>query len=352
MSEHKPLSHLVPGQKLGQFTIKSLIGRGTDGEVYRAFNPGLGRDIAIKVYYPGEPKTADFIRQYREEVQPIADLKHPNIIRVYDFNIGSNVCYLAMELIEGVGLRDLISMHHTGLNRDDTIRVFSQIASGIAYAHDQGVVHGNIKPDNVLIDTSKRPVVTDFNVPCLAAFGSSTSRELPSSAAVYMAPEQFAGEHPCPPCDIYLLGILLYEMVTGDVPFKGDTFESIAAQHSKASPKSPSHINIDLDPRIERVILKALEKTPDDRYPTARDMLTDLERREVVNEYDTVTFDRQTAELIRKRRSEIIRFHKSRSDVPTAEIRAVKVKRNLTLPLAVVGIILIIALVVAAVLLI
>lgn len=238
MSEKKTFSGLT----LGKYTIQGLIGRGRKTEVYRTFHPDLKRDAALKIFFPSAPKTPELAASFRREAQAVAALKHPNIVQVYDFDIKDDHYYMVMELIEGTSLRDLISADPTGLDRDNTVRIFSQIASAVAYAHDQKTVHGNLKPDNVLLDASQRPVLTDFTLPCMMEHGQVVPDTAGSSIPTYLSPEQISQGTVDAQSDMYALGILLYEIATGDVPFKGDTRARIADQHLKAAPTPPSQI--------------------------------------------------------------------------------------------------------------
>lgn len=306
MSEHK--SPLKAGDELGSYLIREFIGRGKDTEVYLAFAPELKQDVAIKTLRLKTDLTAELTTCFREDMQAIAGLKHPNIMRIYDFDVTADRYYIIMELIQGTGLRDMISTHPTGLGRNDTVRIFSQLASAVAAAHDHHVVHGNIKPDNVLLDLKQRPVLTDFLIPCL----HQRRVELGwTPNPTYLAPEQLTANRAMPESDIYALGILLYEMVTGDVPFKGKP-QAIIAQHQTVIPIPPAQVNVNLDPRIDRVIMKALNKQPMSRYLSARDMLAALESEEVQGEFSTVSLNRNELQESRKRASEIKRFHETR----------------------------------------
>lgn len=311
MSENKSASGFNAGQRIGKYTLRQLIGRGRKTEVYRAFHPEFKREVAIKIFFPGIDLTTDIAQRFRQETRAIAAVKHPNVIRIFDYGAEGQVFFLVMELVLGTTLRDMLSARPTGLDREDTLRIFSEITSAVASAHDQNIIHGNIKPDNVLIDPTRRPVVSDFSIPLLRQSDPTNADLIANIAPAYLAPEQITGSEIGVSGDIYALGILLYEMVTGDVPFKGSR-ESVMSQHLHTAPTPPSQINVGLDPRIEYVILKALNKTPADRYASTRDMLADLEREEEASPYETLNLDRDTAQEVRKRRSEVVRFHRSR----------------------------------------
>lgn len=312
MSEIKRPQLYFPGYQLDKYTIERLIGRGRSTEVYRAQHPRFNRTVAIKVFRLDGNRTAGTIAQFHREAEAVASLKHPNIIRIYEFAAHRDVYYLVMELVEGTRLRDMITAHPTGLARDEALRLFGQIASGIAFAHERKVVHGNIKPDNVLLDSGNRPVLVDFGLPSL----EKSQRRTPA----YMSPQQLAQQPATPACDIYALGILLYEMITGDLPFKGNTFEEVIHQQLRTTPIPPSQITIGLDPRIEHVILAALHKHAKDRPASAREMIRILES-EAAHEYETLNLARHNRDQIQKRRSEITRFVQSRTDEPIPESR-------------------------------
>ena len=300
---------LKPGAKLGKYRIERHIGGGTRTAVYQAWHPNFKHGIVLKTLHAPADRPPDTDQCFRREAQAIQQLKHPNIIRVYDFGIEGDVYYLVMEFVAGNTLRDLISARPTGLDKDTVLRLFGQIASAVAAAHDQGIAHGNIKPDNVLLDDSQRPVLTDFRTPC-------QMRSADDDKPTYLAPEQLSAGETTPASDVYMLGIVLYEMVTGLVPFRGGTYDAIAAQHLHDAPTPPCEIAVGLSPRIERAILKGLNKNPADRHLSARDMLNDLERQESFNQYETLSLNRDAADEVRKRQSEIMRFEHSRADLP------------------------------------
>lgn len=313
MSENRSFFRLNPGSRLGPYTILSMIGQGRRTEVYRASSPAYRQELAVKVIHApvGIDDTTTACLKSRTET--IAAIRHPNLVKIHESGVARQAFYVTTELVQGSTLRDLISAHPTGLDRDTTQRIFSQLASALAAAHDSDVVHGNIKPDNVLIDGSNRPVLTDFAIPCL--FGS---HGLPDdfNTLPYLSPEQLTGAAATIQSDIYMLGVLLYEMVTGDVPFKSTSVTEFADLHQHRPPTPPSQVRVDLTPQVERVILKALNKQPPERFHSTREMVADLERHEATSQYETLAFDRDVAEQIRKRRSEIRQFERTRIDHP------------------------------------
>ncbi len=283
---------LKVGERLAHLTVQELLGRGEDAEIYRAFHPHHRREVALKVFRtaPTDPKRARAC--FRQQMQAIIALKHPNIVRVLEADVSEDGrFYVVMELFEGAEtLRDAISLHPTGFEREEGLRLFRQIASAVAYAHEQGVVHGHIRPNNVLLASASRPLLTDFDSACLR---ENLPRSRTPSAAAYLAPEQLRGQEATEYSDIYALGLLLYEMMVGDVPFKGESFDAIADLQLNALPTPPSQIRVDLDMAVERTIARALRKKPQMRFGSVRELLESLEEGVVEgNPYETLTLER------------------------------------------------------------
>lgn len=314
MSAQSQHAWLTAGDRLDRFTIQTMLGKGENAQVYRAFHPGYKRDVAIKVFHPDITRTESLTPVFKSQAEQVIALKHPNVVRVLEAGISGDSYYLVMELIEGVTLRDEVSAHPRGFERGEALHIFTQIASAVAYAHEQHLLHGNIKPDNVLIDKRNRPVLTDFNIPC---FREHPSGRGGAATPIYLAPEQIERNAVSVQSDIYSMGILLYEMVTGDIPFKGKNHDTIRLQHLSAEPTPPSKVAIGLDPRIESTILTALQKDPTARFASVRDMLVNLENDDEGNPYETVALKREEVTRASKRPSEIRRFERSRTD--TAE---------------------------------
>jgi serine/threonine-protein kinase len=304
MSENKSISYLSVRKRVSKYPIQQLIERGSETEVYRALHPDLKRTIAIQIYYPNIQKTPEMAACFRQAGKSLAALKHPNIARVFDYGIDNDVYFIATELLAtGLTLRDLLSTRRGGLPREEALRLFTQIASAVAYAHDQGVIHGHIKPDIIVLDDSRRPVLFNFYVDCVP----NTEPAAPGTPIpAYTPPEQSS---PTKESDVYALGVLLYELVTGDVPY----LEPISASAEDTSPKPPSLLRIGIDPNIDAVILKALNKRPVNRYPNARALLHELEKSPEISQYETVSLGDEEAQEIRKRRAEVRQFQRTRA---------------------------------------
>ncbi len=302
---------LAPGDRLKHFQIQEMLGRGENAEVYRAYHPHLKRDVAIKLFHPDITRTESLTPLFLHQARDIIALRHPNIVRILEAGDEGGSYYLVMELVQGTNLRDEISIHPRGYEREDAVRLFMQIASAVSYAHDQSIVHGNIKPDNVLLGPKMRPILTDFNIP---VFREHPSGRGGAAAPIYLAPEQARQNLVTTQSDIYSLGIVLYELATGDVPFKGGSFKAIVEQHLTQAPKPPSQVRVGLDPRIDKTIIIALAKKPTQRFASVREMLHSIESTNDDNPFETVSLTRDNmAEMKRKRQAEIRRFEQSRT---------------------------------------
>ncbi len=271
----QPFSPLTVGQMLGKYQVKQLVGRGGMAEVYRAHNPDLKQDVAIKVLHSDALTSEDSIQMFRQEAQAVAGLRHANIVRVFDFEARDNLFYMVMELIEGPTLSQLMSSHPNGMHRPTALAYFAQITEAVGYAHDQGVIHRDLKPGNVLMLNGTHPVLTDFGLAKVMNI-SHPAADMLAGTPVYMSPETISHSEVGRESDIYSLGIMLYEMVTGRVPFMGNSIGDVLHQQVHSPPPRPSLLVPDLEPQIEAVILRALEKNPADRYHSARQMSREL----------------------------------------------------------------------------
>ncbi len=284
-------SYLSRGQKLGKYEIKGLIGRGGMAEVYRALNPDLDRDVAIKLLYPHNLDSEDEILPFRREAQAIAVLSHPNIVRVFDFQANENVFFMVMELIDGPTLRTVLKGYPNGMPVNLAINIFVQFAGAVAYAHDQGIIHRDIKPANVMIASDGRPILTDFGLARVAGSARITTVGAASGTPTYMAPELIIGREARPESDIYSLGIMLFEMITGSVPFQGDTIAAVLHQHLQNPVVFPQKEDSAIEPQVESAILRALEKAPEDRFHSVREMIASLGGEQVPLTFDTLKLD-------------------------------------------------------------
>ena len=304
MGVTKPLSQLNPGQRVGSYTVERLIGRGRLAEVYRASRTGATDDIALKVFLPGVIRGPAHAARFLEDAARIARLTHPNITRILDFGCDSakDLCYIAMECYEGATLRDEIAAHPSGYARNELWRLFEPVADALAHAHESGQVHGSIRPDHILFAADGRPILTDFTLAALAEEGRA-GYDAPPSAVAYWAPEQAAQLRPGPAADVYALGVLLYELAVGDVPFRGRTRDALVAQHLYEEPVPPGQRRAGLDPRVERAILIALRKNPAERFLSVREMLAMMNSVDS-DDYATLNLGKRLAHEVRQRAPE------------------------------------------------
>jgi serine/threonine-protein kinase len=264
------------GQIVGSYRILSLLGMGGMATVYKAYHPKLDRYVALKMMHTAFLSDPQFVARFEREAQIIARLEHPNIVPVHDYAEHDGQPYLIMKYIEGITLKDALS--DGPLELRDTVIIFSAVCAALDYAHRQGVLHRDIKPSNIMLDTATTPYLTDFGLARTVNEGeSSLSRGMLIGTPTYMSPEQASGERALDyRSDLYSLGIVLYELIVGRVPFEGNSTYTILHSHQTVPPPIPSEINAEIPPAVEVVLLQALAKDPSDRYPSAGAMLEAL----------------------------------------------------------------------------
>jgi len=260
-----------------------VIGTGGMGQVFRAVHIHLGRDAAIKVLHANLAAEPGFQARFLQEARAIASLKHPNIVEVHDFGEQAGSLYLIMELIEGGSLRQLLLTQKTaqaGLPLWTGIDLVRQIADGLALAHARGMVHRDIKPDNLLLSDMRgsNPVIkiTDFGLVRLAESGVMTATGAVLGTAAYMSPEQCQGVELDGRSDLYSLGVVLYEVATGYVPFQAKTLSAAVYHHVQVAPPPPRTVRPDLPLELDQIILRCLAKRPEERYGSAAELSSAL----------------------------------------------------------------------------
>src|SRR5512141_730064 len=262
-------NNLQPGQMLGPYRIISKIGQGGMATVYKAYQPSMDRNVAIKVLPTQLAESPEFVQRFKQEARTIARLEHPHILPVFDYGESDGTAYFVMRYLDAGTLKDRMQAGRPlALNEID--RIFTQLTDALSYAHTHGVVHRDLKPANALIDTEGNLFLTDFGI---AKILESASPRLTQTDAImgtpaYISPEQAQAQPVDQRSDIYSLGIILYEMVTGRVPFTADTPLAVILKHVSNPLPLPSSIKPDIPEAIEQVILKALAKNPDDRFDT------------------------------------------------------------------------------------
>jgi serine/threonine protein kinase len=243
--------------------------------VYKAYQASMDRYVALKVLPQYHSEDPSFTQRFIQEARTIARLEHRNILPVYDFGEEDGVAYMAMRYLDGGTLQDILALGELPLN--ETIEILRQICAGLDYAHRQGVVHRDVKPANVMIDGEGGVYLTDFGLAkVLEGSSNLTMSGMVMGTPLYMAPEQSVGEGIDGRADIYAAGVILYEMVTGQPPFQAETPMAIVLAHLHEPLPLPKEINPAVPDEIQRVILKALAKDPEDRYQTAREMSEQL----------------------------------------------------------------------------
>ncbi|MBN2472503.1 MAG: serine/threonine protein kinase [Anaerolineae bacterium] len=297
---------LEVGQIWGNhYEIRRLLARGSVTEVYRAFSPTLKSELALKImtFRPeDDARKARLHDRFMEAMQACTGLSHPNIGRIFDYGEIEGRYYIAMELIEGAVLRDVLSERRSGLPEERARHIFQQVADAVAYAHSKGVIHQDIRPGNIMLaDDGERPVVIDFGMMGVLSGDEQSTAEYSPRAPLYMSPEQAAGGTVGPASDVYSLGILLYEMVTGDVPFKGSSAARVLVQHLQQEPRLPSDLNIQVDVAVETAIMRALAKRPEDRFDSPLSMVELIQHTPDPQEFDTVTLHRDSLQEFRQR---------------------------------------------------
>jgi serine/threonine-protein kinase len=259
------LGQLERGKTLGQYEIITPLGQGGMASVYRAYQTNLDREVAIKVIAPQFANDPAFAERFRREARSIARLRHPNILTVYDAGEETGMLYLAMELVEGQTLKE--ELQGKGLDAERAARLISQVASALDYAHSKGIIHRDVKPANVLLDQDGRAVLSDFGIAKLVEANTQlTGTGVGVGTPDYMSPEQAMGEELDARSDEYSLGVMAYELLSGQRPFTGDTPIAIIMGHvSKALPSLHS-INPKISKAVEQVVNRALAKKPAERY--------------------------------------------------------------------------------------
>ncbi|MHB8626307.1 MAG: protein kinase domain-containing protein [Aggregatilineales bacterium] len=266
------------GQRIGQYEIVALLGKGGMAEVYRARQTlagGVSRDVALKLIDARLAAAPEFIARFKREAQTLVSLSHPHILKAFDFGQYQDTVYLVMELLTGGSLAELIRQGPLPLNT--ILRVLDHTARALDYAHSKGLVHRDLKPQNVLLDESGNAFLTDFGIVKLLNQGTVlTQSQVAIGTPAYMAPEQWTGDALDARADLYSLGVMLFEMLTGRVPFRGDTPHRVMFQHISEAPPPVHTLRTDIPPGVDQVIATAMSKDPAQRYSTAIAMLDDF----------------------------------------------------------------------------
>jgi len=268
------------GKTLGKYQIVELIGRGAMAEVYKAYQPALDRYIAVKLMHSFLAEDKDFLGRFQREAKAAAHLRHPNIVQVHDFDVIDGVYYyMVMEFIDGYTLRDklqeLVSANEI-MPLDEAIHIAKEVTSALSYAHGRGMVHRDIKPSNVMIDREGHVILTDFGIAKILSDTQYTITGAIAGTPNYISPELGLGKPADGRSDIYSLGTMFFQMVTGQLPYQANSAVTVLLKHVNDPVPIASQLNPALPPDIDRIIFKAMAKNPDDRYPTADKLIQHL----------------------------------------------------------------------------
>ncbi len=265
------------GKKLdGRYEITELIGVGGMAEVYKGVDVIDNKTVAIKILKKEFAENEEFLRRFRNESKAIAVLSHPNIVKIYDVGFSEKIQYIVMEYIDGITLKEYIEEEKV-LTWKDTVHFVIQILRALQHAHDKGIVHRDIKPQNIMMFTDGTIKVMDFGIAKFAREEGKTATDQAIGSVHYISPEQASGSVTDAKSDIYSVGAMMYEMLTGKKPFDSDNPVAIAVMHMHDIPERPRAINPDIPDGLEEIVLRAMEKAPEDRYQTTAEMISDIE---------------------------------------------------------------------------
>ena len=272
-------------KQLGKYEIIERLGRGGMAEVYKGYQASLDRYVAIKLLHPFLADDPEFKDRFEREARNVARLRHPNIVQVYDFEYDdpNELFYMVMELIDGQTLKDRISDILDGgeqMPLEEVLHIIRGAGAALAYAHARGMIHRDVKPANLMVDSDRRIVLTDFGIAKIVTGIQFTASGGMVGTPAYMAPEQGLGEQGDERSDIYSLGVILYQLCTGTLPYDAETPLAVILKHLNEPVPSPRKMNPGLSEAFEAVIVKALAKEPEERFQSADEMLKALDQAE------------------------------------------------------------------------
>lgn len=280
----RPQSSWIGQTIAGRYKIESLLGQGGMSTVYLAYDPNLRRNVAVKLIHPHLSNDAQFIRRFEQEAAAVAQLRHPNIIQVYDFNHDDGLYYMVLEYVPGETLQARLTALNASRQRLTTaeiVHITGAVCDAVAYAHQRGMIHRDLKPANVMLNPQGQPILMDFGVAKMMGESHQTATGSVVGTALYMSPEQARGERPDERSDIYSIGVMLFEMIAGAPPFKADSAVSLMMKHVTQPVPDIRQINQTVPDLLVAVTKKALAKDPAERYRTAADMAMALRAIEV-----------------------------------------------------------------------
>jgi eukaryotic-like serine/threonine-protein kinase len=260
----------------GRYELEELVGSGGMSSVYRAHDRLLERTVALKILHEQFTRDDDYVERFRREARAVAQLTHPNIVTVIDRGEQDGRQFIVFEYVDGMNLKELMAQEGP-LSAREAIELALQIARGLAFAHDQGLVHRDVKPQNVLLDADGRAKVTDFGIAHAVDVDGMTITGTIMGTSNYIAPEQARGQPVDEQTDVYSLGCVLYELLAGEVPFDGDNFVAVAMRHVNEPVPSVREVRPDVPPRLDWAIQQAMAKDHDERFESMADFAAELE---------------------------------------------------------------------------
>src|SRR5437762_7731982 len=260
----------------GRYELEELVGSGGMSSVYRAHDRLLERTVALKILHEQFTRDDDYVERFRREARAVAQLAHPNIVTVIDRGEQDGRQFIVFEYVDGMNLKELMTQEGP-LSPREAIELALQVARGLSFAHESGLVHRDVKPQNVLLDADGRAKVTDFGIAHAVDVDGMTITGTIMGTSNYIAPEQARGQPVDEQTDVYSLGCVLYELLAGDVPFEGDNFVAVAMRHVNDPVPSVREVRPDVPPRLDWAIQRAMAKDPGDRFDSMADFAAELE---------------------------------------------------------------------------
>jgi len=263
---------------LGRYEIIEELGRGEMGVVYKAYDPLIDRFVAVKtidLQKLGEEEKDEYKARFYQEAKAAGRLNHPNIITIYDLGRKGDIAYIAMEFMEGKELQNIVAENQP-LTISEKLDVAFQVAEGLAYAHEHGIIHRDIKPSNIMVLRGRHVKIADFGIARIKTALELTKTNKIIGSPLYMSPEQIQSHPIDPRSDIFSFGIVLYQMLTGKLPFNGDNVNSLMYKIVNEEPQKPSELNPEISETLDRIVTKCLEKKAADRYQNVNELTRDL----------------------------------------------------------------------------
>lgn len=266
------------GQSIDRYAIRQLIGKGAIGEVYEAFDEKLLRPVAIKITHPKEDDESALLDRMVREAQIMARVEHANIVPIYDVVNNNNSALIVMRLVKGEDMKQMLASMRTGMEVSEAFKIMYQIILGMDYAHSRGVIHSDLKPENIFVTESGEIFILDFGLAALLELERMEQGKI-YGTPLYMPPEQFGGAYLDARSDIYSLGIILYMLICGEHPFKAArSLKELLSLQAKQAPQAPHEVNSDIPEEFSLCVTRALEKDPRMRFYSCRDFLHAMEK--------------------------------------------------------------------------